>query len=225
MKNGRKFASGYLLIALALILIGVCFIAFNSNSMEIFGYVAGGITLVAALVFVLINWLKGDRGFMFAVKAALGVAGVLCGIAIMLRGKTMMEYVFSVFAVLIMIDASLKLNSVMKLKDLKNAAWWLMLIFIVFAIIGNACVLKFYDGGSESAKSIFMGIVMLDSGILNILYPFFDSWIKKREENRVVLEVDLPEKKDLKEVSEEKPDAEMKEIILEDENLPVKTEE
>lgn len=183
---------GYFMFAVTFIVIGLCFIIFTSQSIDTMCYVIGGLTIVAAAVNAVITLAKRERKFNFFFRIILCVFAVICGVVVMVSKETTLEYIVGTISLLLIIDASFKLQTVVVMKANKTTLWWVLIVFILLAYLGNAYLIKFYSVESPKVMVGLLGGLLVIDGVMNFLTPILLALVQKKvkkdtiEENKEV---------------------------------------
>ncbi len=196
-KEKASFPFGYLLFALTFIALGVCFIAFTSQSIDMMCYLIGGVTVFAALINAVLALADKNRGFSFYFRLILCALAVTCGVVVIVSKKEALEYIVGAIAFLLVIDASFKLQTTVKSKASRLPFWWVTMILIAACYALEGFLLKFYDVDETARMVTFLGIALVLDGLLNLFTPFLLSAIAKKERKE-----SLPKAEDASQESE-----------------------
>ncbi len=224
----QKFGWGYILLAIALVALGICFISFN-NSFDVLAISFGVITTVSGIAWGVHTLAKRERSLKFAVKIIICVALIVSGVITMISRKDAVNIMIDILSLLIIIDGSFKLQTSIKSKKYSVAFWWIMLTVAVAVIISAFLVVKITFSKPQNMSIIF-GLVTILDGISNFCSAFFytasenkqavaifeevKDFNNSKNEKLIIKENKKKEKQAKKEKKLNKKD---KQIILEDE--------
>ena len=110
-KEKRPSGLGYLLLAVVSAAIGFCFFAFGREMLELLALIIGIIVTLSGVVFAIITLSHKERGLGFGIRIVAAACILICGICTMILRKPAIEILINVFALLIIVDGSFKLNS------------------------------------------------------------------------------------------------------------------
>ena len=167
----QKFGWGYILLAIVLVALGVCFISFN-NSFDVLAIAFGVITTVSGIVWGVHTLAKRERSLKFAVKIIICVALIVSGVVTMISRKDAVNIMIDILSLLIIVDGSFKLQTSIKSKRYSVAFWWIMLTVAVAVIISAFLVVKITFSKPQNMSIIF-GLVTILDGLSNFCSAFF----------------------------------------------------
>jgi len=178
---------GYFLIGLLLLALGLVFIIFNDALKGL--TITVGILLIAfSAVYLIITIAQKDRGPIFVIKTVFGAIGIICGTITAIFNKDAVGIVVSVFSLLLIVDASFKLNTAASLKKFGVKIWWLIMA-LSFLTIGVSFFILKYTPSSIVLMSIFLGIVLIIDSISNILFIFCIPALERRAKSAIYYEM------------------------------------
>ncbi len=169
---------GYILLAVMILAIGIFFIAFNNALMALVISIGISLALFGAF-YGFINAARTERSIVFAFKMAAAVICLVSGIIIVILNESASEYVAAIFALLLIVDGSFKINTSVTSRKYNVKLWWLMLIPAVPLVAGGFWVTKFPLDNKE-IMSVFLGILIIIDSIANVMSVFF---VPKLEDN------------------------------------------
>ena len=187
-KTGKKGGGriGYWLFAFTFITLGVCFILFTSQSIDVMCYLLGGITVFAAVLNAVITLAdKAERGVKFFVKLIVCVLALICGVITIVAKATALEYIVGTVAILLIIDGSFKLHTAVESRAVKIPLWWVLVVLAILGFAGNAYLLKFYNVDQSKWLVAVLGVMLILDGVLNLLTPIYLSVISRRQKEEI----------------------------------------
>ena len=182
----KKFMWGYPILAIILAAAGVCLISLT-DSLKYLAITIGAILTAVGIVFAIIVIASKNRDVSFAFKVIFGSICIICGIITMIFNERSVEILISVFSLLLIVDASFKLQTSAMSMRYGVVLWWVILTLSVLTIIGAYRLIQFPFAEQESS-SIWLGVVFIIDAISNLLSAFYVSAYEKRHYNEAYLE-------------------------------------
>lgn len=183
----KKFDWGYALISLVLVLVGVCLIAMN-NALKALAITIGCIVLAGGIAFGIFALVDKRRSIGFAFKIFFAVSCLVAGILTLIFNESAADLIIAVFALLLIIDASFKLNTTIMSKRYLIPLWWIELALAVTTIIISFIMIRFTPE-ELSVSSVMMGIAFIIEAIANMLSPFFIFIYREKQKSESYAEV------------------------------------
>ena len=167
----KKFAWGDEMIALLIVAVGICFIAF-CDTFTVIAITVGAVLTVAAIVFAIIALIDKRRGVLFALRIVISAIAMVGGVTVMVANAVAVPILTDIFCLLIIVDASFALHTVAGAPCARSPIFWVLLVLSV-AVIISAFLLTGNAPAELSVLSVLFGIVMIADGVLNALRPFY----------------------------------------------------
>ena len=170
----KNFRWGYLFVSIILCAVGVCFAIFPIESLRTVSYVIAGAALVFGIVQIIALLANRQRGVPFAFAVVFASLTVICG-AVGLAIPDQVAKVYPMFiGLLIIIDGSFKLQTVISAKRYKLKMWWFLLIISVLTIVGGFLVVRTQlTDESQRFFTLLMGISLFLCGLENFFSLFY----------------------------------------------------
>ena len=170
----KNFRWGYLLISIILCCVGICFIIFPIESLRTVSYVIAGSALFFGTVQIIALLANRQRGVPFAFTVIFSVLTVICG-AVGLAIPDQVSKIYPMFIGLLMIiDGSFKLQTVINAKRYKLKMWWFLLIISVLTIVGGFIVVRTQlTDENQRFFTLLMGISLFLCGLENFFSLFY----------------------------------------------------
>ena len=148
--------------ALAILALGILFVAWPDTMISIVAYVVGVFFIVKG-AFQIINYFieKGQRDF-FNNNLLAGVISVLVGIAALAAGPDIANIFRIVVGIFLIYEALVRMNTALKLSAAGISAWKYILIFALISLVLGIIVI-FND------VATIIGWLMIASGIISII--------------------------------------------------------
>ena len=182
----KKFDWGYIIISLALTAVGVCLIAMN-DALKALAITIGCIVIVGGIVFGIRALVDKRRSFAFAFKIFFSAACLVAGILTVVFNEGAADLIISVLALLLIVDASFKLNTTVMSKRYMLPLWWVVLTLSIATIAISFIMIRFTPD-NIAVSSVILGIAFIIDAISNVLSPFFISVFRERQKNETVAE-------------------------------------
>ena len=143
IKNALKnFKWGYLLFALLFLGAGIAFIAFPEQGLKVVKLVIGIVAIVFAGIYIALTIAKKERGIAFWSSIVMGVVCIICGGLVILVNSLLLEYLLTAFGIVLMVDASFKLQTAMMSKRYKSPLWWVLLSLAAATLVFGILLMK-----------------------------------------------------------------------------------
>ena len=186
LKKLKNFMWGYPIIALILAAVGICLVALK-DALVALAITIGAILCATGIVLAIIAIAKKDRGATFGFKVAFAAICIICGIVTMVFNKNAVSIIIDIFSLLLIVDASFKLQTSAMSKRYGVVLWWIILVLSVLTIIGGFLLIKLtFDEPTKA--SLLIGIVFLIDAVSNLLSAFYVSAYEKRQYNEAYIE-------------------------------------
>ncbi len=178
------FKWGYIALMLISALVGICFFAFNNQSLNVLAIVIGAIVTLAGVLFAFAALVNKERGWSFGFKIAISVAMLICGIVTMIARTTAINIIIGVFGLVLIMDGSFKLQTTVFAKRYKVAGWWVMLVTSLLLIGGSYIVIRYLTIDWEGTVFVLGALFIIDA-FANFLSAFVISGSEKRAEQEI----------------------------------------
>lgn len=171
LKKIKNFKWGYALFAILFVALGVAFIAFR-NSLSYLAISLGVILLTFGVVYAALTLAKPERSFSFFIRIIFAIVAIICAIITLINNEGTVDIIGSIIALLLIIDATFKLQTATLSKRYNLFGWWLMLGVAVAVIILSYIILKF-DANIAASLPIWLAITLIIDGAGNLFSAFF----------------------------------------------------
>ena len=174
IKAIKNFRWGYLLIACLLSICGLCVIVYPTESFKTVSYIISMGTSLAGIILLIKILSERARGFKFALSVILSCLVLICGLVSIFMPERIMELYPMFIGLLIIIDGSFKLQTVINAKRYKLKMWWLLLFLAVATIIGGFLTVRLrVDYTQLRLFSLILGASLFLCGVQNFFSLFF----------------------------------------------------
>ena len=172
MTNTKSSKLGYFLIALVLLLLGICFIVFTS-ALTVLAFGVGITLAVFGIVFATLAISNKTRGASFAFKLFFAILSIIAGVTTAIFNSGAVEVMISVFSLVMIVDASFKLHSSAISRRYHMAGWWVLTAIACLCIGGSFYLIKFAPTDNVPLVSVILGIVMILDAAENAISAFY----------------------------------------------------
>lgn len=171
MEKMKAVHWGYLLFALSLVVLGFCFIAFETA----LGYLAitiGVLVCIAAILQFVFAMADTNRQLKFYIRISVSVLTLAAGVVTFVAQDSAISVLTTLFGLLLIIDGSFKLQTTIQSKRYHVVGWWILLAVAVTTILGGFLLTKFAPD-SQSLLALLLGLVMIVDGVGNFFSLFY----------------------------------------------------
>ncbi len=163
----RTAKIGYIVISIALCVLGIILIAAPEISINIFGTVFGILLILFGCVRLVGYFSKDLYRLAFQYDLTFGILLIAVGILILAHPASIMNIICIALGIIILSDGLFKIQISIESKRFGIEKWWLTLsLSVVSGICG--LILMFFPRESGNLLTIFLGITLLSDGILNL---------------------------------------------------------
>ena len=173
---------GYLLLSIVLIGLGLLLLLFPSKSAETIGYIIAAAALLFGLL-NLVHTLSGlRRGIRYTFSLLGSVATIICAAVLFFTVEKTFAHFVSVIGLLLVIDASFKLQTVVLSHRYGKKAYWILLTVVFLAILGGFFCIR-TAAASENVRllSHLLALTLIVSGLGNLLSLFYLPSLRRYE--------------------------------------------
>ena len=172
MDRIKKAKWAYVLMALIMIMLGVCVILKPDASLLTICYIIGAICIVFGIVKFISYFSKDSYGLAFQFDFALGIFSLVLGILLCIHPGNMIVLVQFVTGLFILIDSVFKFQTSLDAKRFGMQRWWTILaVAMLSAAAGLLLVLNPF--GSARALMILLGITLAAGGVQNLFVVIY----------------------------------------------------
>ena len=171
---------GYLFLGLVLIAIGLFLLFYPTESVKTIGYIIASAALVFGLL-CLIHTLSGlRRGIRFALSMLGSISTIICAAVLFFTVEETFATFVSIIGLLIVVDASFKLQTVVLSHRYGQKAYWILLVVACIAIFGGyLCIRTAFEDVRALAR--LLGLTLIVSGLGNLLSTFYLPSFRRHE--------------------------------------------
>lgn len=158
----------YIILSVALCVLGVLLIAFPDISASVFGTVCGILMILFGIVKLAGYFSRDLYRLAFQYDLIFGILLMALGTVMLVHPESLVTFICIAMGLYILSDGLFKIRIALDSKTFGIRDWWLIL-----AIAAVACVcgfmLMFRPGAGGKLLMILLGITLLCEGILNFI--------------------------------------------------------
>lgn len=158
---------GYIIISIALCVLGVLLIAVPDFSVSLLGTLCA-ITLIVFGCVKLTGYFSRDLyRLAFQYDLTSGIVLIALGVIMLVHPGSLMTFICITLGLFILSDGMFKIQIAMESKRFGIGKWWLIMVLaIVTAVCGLLLMLRPGEGGR--VIMIMLGITLISEGVLNL---------------------------------------------------------
>lgn len=163
----RAAKIGYIIVSVALCILGVVLIAVPEFSAAALGTVCGVLLIVFGIVRLLGYFSRDLYRLAFQYDLTFGILLIALGVVLLVHPAGLMTFLCIACGIYILSDGLFKIQIALDSKRFGLREWWLIL---VLAVLTGLCglALMFRPGEGSSLLMVLLGITLLAEGILNL---------------------------------------------------------
>lgn len=167
-----KFQKEVIFLALALIAMGILFIAFPESSTRIICYATGILACLWGLVRLVAHFKIDSIEVFGSYGMVQGAALLIVGVAIIAKPDVLAQFITAVFGIVMLVDGILKIQYAIDLGRIKVNGWiWVLITAILMIVLGIISIVNPFD--TASALMIFLGCILIADGIADLVIIWY----------------------------------------------------
>lgn len=178
---------GYLWLAVLIGGAGILILAYPWETMDVVAITVGVVTLLLGAVQAIRVLSNKQRGFRFAVgiiaASVTAIAGILC---LILRAQVK-EFIPSLVCLFLIMDASFKLQTVVRARQFKSKACWALMVLSIVTIALSFLAIRM-EGGNVKNVLVMFGLSLISDALGNLFSFFFVGLVERAERDRILAE-------------------------------------
>ncbi len=164
----RCAKTGYIVISLALCVLGTAVLLFPDLSIALLGTLLGIVLIVFGCVKLVGYFSKDLFRLAFQYDLAFGVLLIALGVIVLVRRRDAVSFLCAALGIFVLADGLFKVQITVDAKPFGIRQWWLILaVALVTAAAGIVLVVR--PGESARTLMILMGVSLLAEGLLNLI--------------------------------------------------------
>lgn len=187
-KSLASYSWGVLMFAVLFLAAGICLISFPEDALPKAVLTISIITIVYGVVEVILALTDKERKAKFFFSLLGAAVALFSGIFLLIKRNDDAVALLALFiGVIVMIDGSFKLHTAIMSKQVKNAAWWIVLVLAVLTVAGGLFLIK-WPPASVKVCSVIMGIIMILDAIQNVFITFYVPAVERKHKKSILAE-------------------------------------
>lgn len=163
----RMAKTGYILLSVALCILGVVTAILPDFSAVWFCRIGGMVMLLFGIVKIIGYWSDDLYRLAFQHDLAFGILLIALGIVLILRTDPMIVLLCTILGIYILADALLKVQIAIDSKAFGIRKWWLILLSaIVTGVVGF--LLIYCPSESVDVLMVFLGLALIAEGLMSL---------------------------------------------------------
>lgn len=192
VKKIKAINWGYLWLAVLIGGAGALILVYPGKTMDVVAITIGVVTLLLGAVLAIRILSDKRRGFAFAVGIVAASIAVIAGILCLILRKRIEEFIPSLVSLFLIIDATFKLQTVVRARQFKSKMCWVLMALSIITIALGFIVIRL-EGDDDVKKVLLLFGLSLAADALGNLFSFFFVGSVERAEKDKILAENAPE--------------------------------
>lgn len=169
MKELKKWKTGYLILTIAVMLLGLCLIIRPGVSAEVLCWLAGAVLAIAGVVRTACYFSRGLSVLWHRYELPLGLLDVLLGLYFFSRPANVMLLLPVVVGVVVIVDSVFKLQTALELRGMGVRKWWSVLALSILCILAGIFLLRNPFEGTMTLM-VCLGVSLVIDSVQSMLF-------------------------------------------------------
>lgn len=169
MNQLKRWKWSYLLLTIAIMVLGVCLILWPGISAGVLCWILGAALCIFGIVRVLCYIQRGVSILWHRYELPLGLLDLLLGIYLLTQPENVLLLLPTVVAIVILVDSVFKLQTALELHRLNVSRWLMMLVLSLVTIFVAICLLRNPFEGAMTLM-VYLGITLVVEGIQSLYF-------------------------------------------------------
>lgn len=167
-----KFKREVIFLALALILMGILFIAFPKSSTVIICYATGIVACIWGFIRLVAHFKIDSMEVFGSYGLVQGAALLIVGITIIANPDILAKFITIVFGIIMLIDGTLKIEYAIDLGRIKVNGWiWVLVTAVLMIVLGVIAIVNPFE--TAVTLMIFLGCILIADGISDLIIIWY----------------------------------------------------
>lgn len=188
VKKIKAINWGYLWLAVLIGGAGILILVYPNKTLEAVAFTVGVVTLLLGAVQAIRVLSDKKRGFKFAVGIVAASVTVIAGVLCLILREKVKEFIPSLVCLFLVIDASFKLQTVVRARQFKSKACWALMVLSIVTITLAFITIRMEGGENVKRILILFGLSLVADALGNLFSFFFVSAVERAEKNRILAE-------------------------------------
>ena len=168
MNGIKNFKNMYCILTICLILVGAVLLIAPGNALDVVCIIFGIYMIIYGAVKIMGYFAKDAYQLAFQFDLALGIVIAIVGIVFVCRTARVVQLLSTCIGIVMLVDATFKIQTSIDSKRFGISRWWLMLILaVIVAAIGILLILM--PGETTRLMVRLIGLNLCMDGILNLV--------------------------------------------------------
>lgn len=168
MNGIKNFKNMYSILTICLILVGVVLLIAPGIALDVVCIIFGIYMIIYGAVKIMGYFAKDAYQLAFQFDLALGIVIAIVGIVFVCRTARVVQLLSTCIGIVMLVDATFKIQTSIDSKRFGISRWWLMLILaVIVAAIGILLILM--PGETTRLMVRLIGLNLCMDGILNLV--------------------------------------------------------
>ena len=179
---------GYLWLAALIGGAGILILAYPNKTLDVVAITIGVVTLLFGAVQAIRVLSDKRRGFRFAVGIVAASIAVIAGTLCLILRDQIKAFLPSLVCLFLIIDASFKLQTVVRARQFKSKACWALMVLSIVTITLSFITIRLEGGEDVKKILILFGLSLVADALGNLFSFFFVGVVERAEKNRILAE-------------------------------------
>ena len=188
VKKIKEINWGYLWLAVLIGGAGILILAYPNKTLEAVAITVGVVTLLLGAVQAIRVLSDKKRGFKFAVGIVAASVTVIAGVLCLILRDKVKEFIPSLVCLFLVIDASFKLQTVVRARQFKSKACWALMVLSIVTITLSFITIRLEGGEDVKKILILFGLSLVADALGNLFSFFFVGSVEKAEREKILAE-------------------------------------
>ena len=188
VKKIKEINWGYLWLALLIGGAGILILAYPNKTLDVVAITVGVVTLLLGAVQAIRVLSDKKRGFKFAVGIVAASVTVIVGVLCLILRDKVKEFIPSLVCLFLVIDASFKLQTVVRARQFKSKACWALMVLSIVTITLSFITIRLEGGEDVKKILILFGLSLVADALGNLFSFFFVGSVEKAEREKILAE-------------------------------------
>ena len=180
MNLTKKTLGAYIAMAVVLLALGICFIAWPSASAQTVCALAGAAVALFGAVKLVGYFVRKRSGLELQFDFALGIIALVLGLTIIAFAGNIVRAIPVFLGIFILVDGVFKLQTAFDAKRYGLPGWWVILAgAVVFCALGLVLILRRSE--SAATMTVILGVALALDGIQNLAVAIHTLILQRKE--------------------------------------------
>lgn len=180
MNLTKKSVGAYIAMAVVLLALGICFIAWPSASAQTVCSLAGAAVALFGMVKLIGYFVRKRSGLELQFDFALGIIALVLGLTVIVFAGNIVRAIPVFLGIFILVDGVFKLQTAFDAKRYGLPGWWVILAgAAVVCTVGLVLILRRSE--SAATMTVILGVALALDGIQNLVVAIHALHLQKKE--------------------------------------------